>query len=56
MLKRIVLYFKHRRHDKIRQQKLFLYKLFRFRDPKFDYKQHLKGSLWYYINNKTIKD
>lgn len=49
MLKRIKMYFADRRHDKIREQKLFLYKLFRFRDPKFDYKQHLKGSFWDYV-------
>lgn len=60
MLKRIVLYFKHRHHDKIRKQKLFLYKLVGFRDPKFDYTQHLKGSFWDYVrgtlkNNKKNK-
>lgn len=56
MLKRILLYMKHRRHDKIREQKLFLWKMFRFRDKDFDYKKHLKGNFWYYINNKNIKE
>lgn len=49
MLKRIKMYFEDRRHDKIRKQKLFLYKLFGFRDPKFDYDKHLKGSFWDYV-------
>lgn len=54
MFGRIKMYFEDRRHDKIRKQKLFLYKLFGFRDPKFDYDKHLKGSFglcpW---NNRT---
>lgn len=37
------------KHDKERERKLVLYKLFGFRDPKFDYKQHLKGSFWDYV-------
>ena len=56
MLKRILIYLKDRRHDQIRRQKLFLWEMFRIRDNDFDYKKHLKGNLWYYINNKTIKD
>lgn len=60
MFGRIKMYFEDRRHDKIRKQKLFLYKLFGFRDPKFDYTQHLKGSFWDYVrgtlkNNKKTK-
>ena len=56
MLKRILMYMKDRRHDKIRRQKLLLWELFKYRDSNFDYSKHLKGNLWYYINNKTIKD
>lgn len=56
MLKRIVLYFKHRHHDKQRKEKLILWELFKVRDHNFDYKKHLKGNLWYYINNKNTKD
>lgn len=49
MLKRIKMYFADRRHDKIRQQKLILWELFHYRDGKFDYKKHLKGSFWDYV-------
>lgn len=56
MLKRIKMYMADRRHDKIRKEKLILWELFHYRDNKFDYKKHLKGNLWYYINNKNIKE
>lgn len=49
MLKRIKMYFADRRHDKIRKQKLVLWELFHYRDGKFDYKKHLKGSFWDYV-------
>lgn len=55
MLKRIFLYFKHRRHDKIRKQKLFLWKLFKIRDKDFDYDKHLQGSFWDYVCGRIGK-
>lgn len=56
MLKRILLYMKHRHHDKIRRQKLFLWEVFRVKDNNFDYRKQLRGNFWYYINNKNIKE
>lgn len=55
MLKRIALYMKHRKHDKIRAEKLTLWKFFGYRDKDFDYKKHKQGNLWFYIKNKDIK-
>lgn len=52
MLKRIKMYFEDRHHDKIRKQKLLLWKLFRFRDKDFDYSQHLRGNFWDYVHGR----
>ena len=70
MLKRIILFFKDRNHDRILKQKQTLWRLFRFRDNDFDYKKHLQGSFWDYVRGtigqradlknarkmKTVKD
>ncbi len=70
MLKRIILFFKDRNHDRILKQKQTLWRLFRFRDNDFDYKKHLRGSFWDYVRGtigqradlktarkmKTVKD
>lgn len=43
------------KHDKLREQKLVLYRAFGFRDRDFDYKKHVKGNLRYYINKHKGK-
>lgn len=52
MLKRILLYLEHRKHDKIRKQKLFLWEMFRIKDNNFDYRKQLRGNFWDYVHGR----